>query len=434
MKKLFILALCLTFALPAFAQTANLTLQQKLQSDGIYSSVTGGQLSGPLRRGMKGDQRINTLQIALRDAGYFYGIIDGSYGRVTQASVMSFQSAHGLSADGTWGPRSLAAFLAMIGTPTANQIQTTHVIASTQGTQYQPPIQNTNQPSCGNSRVDNFNLVNTVLNINSNTNGTVTTTWSGCNIHAPAFYHLVPISLDLYGGTQLDQNQIASNNAINPTISGGSATTSAGTHQLSINYAATPSGTYTLTAFWNINGQSIMKSMQLRVTNASFTPSVAACTFSATQEPTYSINLSQGANQSAGEFQVTSNCSTPLTIGKLVITPSGTAIPPMVSMMAYVFVNGSPVYQGSATASYDSSISGYAFSNPAITIPSGSGQVELFKFDADLTGSGTPVGTYFQLNLFNRGDLVLYNSSQAAAADSTISYPVTTAAAIAITN
>jgi murein L,D-transpeptidase YcbB/YkuD len=63
-----------------------------------------------LRRGEDADPAVVTqLQEALTAAGYEPGPADGTYGRGTEAAVVAFQEANGLSADGVVGPETAAA-------------------------------------------------------------------------------------------------------------------------------------------------------------------------------------------------------------------------------------------------------------------------------------------------------------------------------------
>lgn len=52
---------------------------------------------------------VASLQRALAAAGFSPGPIDGDFGPKTRAAVLAFQRAHGLTADGIAGPRTLAA-------------------------------------------------------------------------------------------------------------------------------------------------------------------------------------------------------------------------------------------------------------------------------------------------------------------------------------
>jgi cytoskeletal protein RodZ len=63
-----------------------------------------------LRRGEENDPAVVTqLQEALTAAGHEPGPADGTYGRGTEAAVVAFQEANGLSADGVVGPETAAA-------------------------------------------------------------------------------------------------------------------------------------------------------------------------------------------------------------------------------------------------------------------------------------------------------------------------------------
>jgi hypothetical protein len=64
--------------------------------------------AGPLKPGDRG-AAVAALQRALARLGYAAGAVDGQYGPATTQAVSSFQRAHGLTADGVLGPKSLAA-------------------------------------------------------------------------------------------------------------------------------------------------------------------------------------------------------------------------------------------------------------------------------------------------------------------------------------
>ena len=79
------------------------------------------QVSHPLR----GDD-VATLQQRLSDMGFNPGRVDGIFGHQTSAAVQEFQRNTGLSADGTCGPATLAAFTRLTrtvtgGTPMAGE-------------------------------------------------------------------------------------------------------------------------------------------------------------------------------------------------------------------------------------------------------------------------------------------------------------------------
>lgn len=52
---------------------------------------------------------VREIQTLLRKYGYFNKSVDGVYGKTTVAAVRSFQQLNGLAADGTVGPKTLAA-------------------------------------------------------------------------------------------------------------------------------------------------------------------------------------------------------------------------------------------------------------------------------------------------------------------------------------
>lgn len=60
---------------------------------------------------------VTKIQSRLSSWGYYSGDVDGLYGYLTYSAVKSFQSKHGLAADGIAGPETLAA----LGLPTGNQ-------------------------------------------------------------------------------------------------------------------------------------------------------------------------------------------------------------------------------------------------------------------------------------------------------------------------
>ncbi|HUJ91609.1 MAG TPA: peptidoglycan-binding domain-containing protein [Gaiellaceae bacterium] len=67
-----------------------------------------------LKPGDKGAE-VKVLQLALQHLGYSVGKVDGVYGPATEQAVKSFQTAHGLTADGVCGPQTLAALKNVLG-------------------------------------------------------------------------------------------------------------------------------------------------------------------------------------------------------------------------------------------------------------------------------------------------------------------------------
>jgi len=82
-----------------------------LSADGIAGPLTQGKLYSSsarsllLRVGSYGET-VQTLQLRLKELGYFSGTGTGYYGPVTRAAVIAFQQANGLSADGIAGPNT----------------------------------------------------------------------------------------------------------------------------------------------------------------------------------------------------------------------------------------------------------------------------------------------------------------------------------------
>jgi peptidoglycan hydrolase-like protein with peptidoglycan-binding domain len=48
------------------------------------------------------------IQTALKNAGYYYGPIDGKIGRTTEAAIETFQASNDLKPDGKAGPKTWA--------------------------------------------------------------------------------------------------------------------------------------------------------------------------------------------------------------------------------------------------------------------------------------------------------------------------------------
>jgi peptidoglycan hydrolase-like protein with peptidoglycan-binding domain len=59
---------------------------------------------------------VQQLQQALSSAGYDPGSADGTFGPQTEAAVVAFQQANGLTADGTVGPLTASALASAIAT------------------------------------------------------------------------------------------------------------------------------------------------------------------------------------------------------------------------------------------------------------------------------------------------------------------------------
>ena len=93
----------------ALYEAAGITYTAGSSSSGTSSSNSSVSSAGTtLRYDMRGDAVLK-LQQDLNKLGYYSGTISGHFGSKTEAAVMSFQKANGLSADGIAGEKTLAA-------------------------------------------------------------------------------------------------------------------------------------------------------------------------------------------------------------------------------------------------------------------------------------------------------------------------------------
>lgn len=77
---------------------------EEINRSASSSSGAGNNLdNGLLRLGSTG-QSVNDLQLRLRELGFYQGEVTGTYGPETEAAVIAFQEAQGLTADGIVGP------------------------------------------------------------------------------------------------------------------------------------------------------------------------------------------------------------------------------------------------------------------------------------------------------------------------------------------
>jgi peptidoglycan hydrolase-like protein with peptidoglycan-binding domain len=82
---------------------------RNLAVDGIAGSDTLAALGGEQYVGQFQQPSVANLQIRLREAGYYNGPINGTYGEATEAAVRQFQQDRELEVDGIAGPNTLAA-------------------------------------------------------------------------------------------------------------------------------------------------------------------------------------------------------------------------------------------------------------------------------------------------------------------------------------
>ncbi|MFD4035217.1 N-acetylmuramoyl-L-alanine amidase [Streptomyces sp. NPDC058637] len=80
-------------------------------SDGLSFSSYATQKSG------SSGAQVRAVQTLLNDQGYAAGAVDGSFGPATKGAVQAFQTARGLTADGTVGPKTWTALLSAGTTP-----------------------------------------------------------------------------------------------------------------------------------------------------------------------------------------------------------------------------------------------------------------------------------------------------------------------------
>ena len=99
----------------ALYEAAGITYTAGSSSSGTSSSNSSVSSAGTtLRYDMRGDAVLK-LQQDLSKLGYYSGTISGHFGSKTEAAVMSFQKANGLSADGIAGSKTLAKIATALG-------------------------------------------------------------------------------------------------------------------------------------------------------------------------------------------------------------------------------------------------------------------------------------------------------------------------------
>jgi len=59
---------------------------------------------------------VKEIQTALKNAGYYAGLIDGKVGPMTKKAIEAFQKANGIKADGKVGPRTWAVLSSHLST------------------------------------------------------------------------------------------------------------------------------------------------------------------------------------------------------------------------------------------------------------------------------------------------------------------------------
>jgi len=104
----------------ALYEAAGITYTAGSSSSGTSSSNSSVSSAGTtLRYDMRGDAVLK-LQQDLNKLGYYSGTISGHFGSKTEAAVMSFQKANGLSADGIAGSKTLAKIATALGSSSSS--------------------------------------------------------------------------------------------------------------------------------------------------------------------------------------------------------------------------------------------------------------------------------------------------------------------------
>ena len=85
-------------------------IQEKLK--GTSSSGSSSSSSSSLMQLGSNSDAVKTLQTNLKSLGYYTGSLTGNFGEKTQAAVVAYQKAKGLTADGIAGSKTLAAIAA----------------------------------------------------------------------------------------------------------------------------------------------------------------------------------------------------------------------------------------------------------------------------------------------------------------------------------
>jgi len=87
------------------------TTLSRLYSSSAKTAASVVANLGPLRRGMN-NSSVRALQTKLKELGYYSGSIDGNFGVGTEAAVIAFQKANGLTPDGIAGTSTQNAIFA----------------------------------------------------------------------------------------------------------------------------------------------------------------------------------------------------------------------------------------------------------------------------------------------------------------------------------
>jgi peptidoglycan hydrolase-like protein with peptidoglycan-binding domain len=90
-----------------------------IEADGVFGPSTSAALEA------KGEQIVVQIQTELAKYGYYTGPLDGNYGSETADAVERLQADLGVTADGKFGPETLAAFEQAVADGTLEPVDTT---------------------------------------------------------------------------------------------------------------------------------------------------------------------------------------------------------------------------------------------------------------------------------------------------------------------
>lgn len=102
-------------SLPASPQASHKSLKQMHGNPAVWAAVgaSDGHIVPPinptLRSGAQGDAVVRLQRALATHGNSIHLTVDGSFGLATDAAVKTFQSSHGLTADGLVGPKTWAA-------------------------------------------------------------------------------------------------------------------------------------------------------------------------------------------------------------------------------------------------------------------------------------------------------------------------------------
>ena len=99
--------ICGEDTIKALYEAAGISYSGSSSSTTSSSNSASSSSSALLRHGTKSDA-VRKMQEDLTKLGYYKGSITGNFGNLTEAAVMSFQRANGLTADGVAGAKTLA--------------------------------------------------------------------------------------------------------------------------------------------------------------------------------------------------------------------------------------------------------------------------------------------------------------------------------------